>query len=86
VDVADLGFGVWRWTAGERTCFYVEAEQATLLVDPVVPDDEPERFWRALDRDVERRGLPVVVLLTGAAGREGADAVAARYGGTIVNP
>ena len=37
--------------------------QATVLIDPLVPE-ERERFLEALDRDVERRGLPVTVLLT----------------------
>ena len=79
MDVVELAPGLWRWTAGGSSCFYVEAEHATVLVDPVVPPDEAERFWRALDRDVVRRGLPVAVLLTGAVGRGSADEVAARY-------
>jgi hypothetical protein len=35
-----------------------------VVVDPLVPDDEEDRFWSALDRDVGRLGLPVHVLLT----------------------
>jgi hypothetical protein len=95
VQVGELAAGLWWWTARhpdwkssqswdpEVRCFYVEAEEATLIVDPLVPEDEAERFWRALDRDVERRGLPVVVLLTEAAHARGAGEVAERYGAQV---
>jgi glyoxylase-like metal-dependent hydrolase (beta-lactamase superfamily II) len=83
VEVAELAIGLWRWTVEGAGSFYVEAPDATLVVDPLVPDDEAERFWRALDRDVERRGLPLAVLLTGAAHARSADDVAARYGGEV---
>jgi len=61
----------WKPSAGgpdgwERDvgCVYCEAGSAILLVDPLVPSDEEERerFWRALDRDVERVGPPHVLL------------------------
>jgi glyoxylase-like metal-dependent hydrolase (beta-lactamase superfamily II) len=44
--------------------FFCEADGTILLVDPIVPADADERarFWRALDRDVERAGPPQVVL------------------------
>jgi glyoxylase-like metal-dependent hydrolase (beta-lactamase superfamily II) len=64
-------------------CFYVETETATLVVDPLVPDDDAERFWRALDRDVERRALPLSVVLTQAAHARSAAEVAARYGADV---
>src|SRR3954469_8861528 len=86
MEAAELAPGLWRWTVGEAGCFYVEADDATLVVDPLVPADEAERFWRALDRDVERRGLPLAVLLPGAAHARDADDVAARYGGEVVRP
>ena len=70
------------WDAEVR-CFYAEAGDATLLVDPLVPDDERDRFWRALDADVERRGLPVAVLLTQAAHARSAGEVARRYEGEV---
>jgi len=75
VNVAELAPGLWRWTAPhpdwqdgvdweqEVGCVYYEAPGATVLIDPLVPP-ERDRFFEALDRDVERRGLPVVVLLT----------------------
>lgn len=65
-------------------CLYYEAAHATVLVDPLVPAGEEERFWRALDRDVERRGLPLLVVLTAPwHGRSSAE-IAGRYGGRIV--
>jgi glyoxylase-like metal-dependent hydrolase (beta-lactamase superfamily II) len=95
VDVGELAPGLWWWTARhpdwrpgqswdrEVRCFYVETEDATLVIDPLVPDDDAERFWAALDRDVERRGLPVAVLLTQAAHARSSGDVAARYGAEV---
>ena len=70
--------GLWRWTAPHPDwkegddwdrdvgCVYWEAEDAVVLVDPLVPADDAERarFLEALDRDVARVGLPVAILLT----------------------
>jgi hypothetical protein len=95
MEVAELAPGLWRWTATHPdwkdeydwspvvACFYLEADEATLVIDPLVPEDEAGRFWSALDRDVERRGLPVAVLLTEAAHARSSDEVAARYGGAV---
>ena len=75
MTVQELAPGLWRWTAPhpdwkqgddwepEVGCVYYEAAAATVLIDPLVPP-ERERFFEALDRDIERRGLPLVVLLT----------------------
>ena len=61
---------------------YCELPGAILLVDPVVPADagEAARLWSALDRDVERLGRPVCVVVTVHWHRRGADAMVARYG------
>jgi glyoxylase-like metal-dependent hydrolase (beta-lactamase superfamily II) len=72
MDVQHIDEGLWRWSThyGEWRhdvgCLYVEAEDAIVLVDPLVPQEanEEERFWRALDRDVARNGVPVHVLVT----------------------
>ena len=75
MNVLELAPGLWRWTAPhpdwkqgddweqEVGCVYYEAPAATVLIDPLVPP-EREQFFEALDRDVERRGLPVAVLRT----------------------
>jgi glyoxylase-like metal-dependent hydrolase (beta-lactamase superfamily II) len=96
VQVDELAPGLWRWTAEhpewkqgaewepEVACFYAETDAATLLVDPLVPvGADTERFWSHLDADVERRGRPVAVLLTGEWHRRSTDEVAARYGALV---
>jgi glyoxylase-like metal-dependent hydrolase (beta-lactamase superfamily II) len=76
MEVQELRPGLWRWTAAhpewdhaehwgpEVGSVYAELPDAVVVVDPLVPLGEDERFWSALDRDVERLGLPVRVLLT----------------------
>ena len=58
-----LADGLWRWTAAaadgaEGNCVYHEHPDGIVLIDPLPPADaaDAERFWRALDRDVERIG------------------------------
>ena len=43
---------------------YFETQGATVLIDPLVPPESPERFYEALDRDIDRLGQRVAVLLT----------------------
>lgn len=77
------------WTAAaqgweqEVGCVYYEAENAVVLVDPLVPPEDEMRFWRALDRDVERVGRPVLVVLTAPWHTRSAEAVVARYGASV---
>jgi hypothetical protein len=90
--------GLWRWTAEhprwehwpnherearEVGCVYYEAEDASVLIDPLVPAAEEEDFFRHLDADVERRGLPVVILLTADWHRRSTDELAERYGARV---
>ena len=92
--------GLWRWTAShpdwiegddwERDvgCVYWEADDAVVLVDPLVPSDEGEQalFLDSLDRDVERVGLPVAILFTCEwHGRSRAE-LAARYDARVIGP
>ena len=94
MEAVRVAEGLWRWTAEhpnwenwsnrereahEVGCVYYEAHDATVLVDPLVPASEHDDFLRHLDADVERRGLPVVILLTAERHRRGADELAARY-------
>lgn len=84
MDAERLADGLWRWRADGVTCLYYEAGDATVLVDPVVPGVEESEFLRHLDADVERRGLPVLIFLTGTS-RHSADELAARYGGRVLS-
>jgi glyoxylase-like metal-dependent hydrolase (beta-lactamase superfamily II) len=100
MEVRRIDEGLWHWTAphpewkpGEDWeqdvgCVYWEADDAVVLVDPLVPTAEADRarFLDALDRDVERAGLPVAILLTSEwHGRSHAE-LAARYGARVVTP
>jgi hypothetical protein len=99
MHVDRLSDGLWRWTAPhpdwrdepavgwERdvACVYHESPDGILLLDPLVPSgDEGERFWRHLDQDVERVGLPPTVAVTSVWHSRSADAVRERYTGTQV--
>ena len=92
MDVQELAPGLWRWTAfhpewkEEVGSVYYEAPDAVVLVDPLVPQDEPKRFWSALDRDIERRAKPVHVLITTFWHTRSAREVAERYGAHVWAP
>jgi hypothetical protein len=98
MDVEELRPGLWRWVASHPEwdhaehwgpdvgSVYAELPQSVVIVDPLVPMDEEERFWSALDRDVERLGLPVHVLLTVHWHERSVPAVLERYGATLWRP
>jgi glyoxylase-like metal-dependent hydrolase (beta-lactamase superfamily II) len=58
---SDEGGEGWARDVG---CLYLEAPDTVVLFDPLAPADDAERdrFWRALDRDVEGLGPPHVLL------------------------
>jgi glyoxylase-like metal-dependent hydrolase (beta-lactamase superfamily II) len=70
MDVARIAPGLWRWTGyhdewkEDVGSVYCETEDGVVLIDPLVPPEDRDRFWLALDRDVERVGAPVHVLVT----------------------
>ena len=100
MDVQQVAPGLWRWTAPhpdwapedggpdgwdrEVGCVYHEGDEAVVLIDPLVPVDERERFWTALDRDVERAGRPVAVLLTVFWHARSSQEILDRYDGATV--
>ena len=95
MDVQELRPGLWRWTGShpewnhaenwgpEVASVYAELEEAIVVVDPLVPEEDEERFWSALDRDIERAGRPVHVLLTVFWHGRSSQAIADRYGAEI---
>ena len=70
MDVTQIASGLWRWTGYHEEwkedvgCVYCETEDGVVLIDPLVPPEDCERFWKALDRDVGRVGSQVHVLVT----------------------
>ena len=100
MEVTRLDDGLWRWTTAHPEwrpgggweqdvgCVYWEAADAVVLVDPLVPTEEAERtrFLAALDRDVERLGRDVAVLVTCSWHRRSAEELCERYGGRILAP
>jgi glyoxylase-like metal-dependent hydrolase (beta-lactamase superfamily II) len=98
VEAVRIADDLWRWTARhpnwenwpdreheapEVGCVYYEADDATVVVDPLIPAGEEDQFLRHLDADVERRGRPVVILLTAEWHRRSADQLAERYAARI---
>jgi hypothetical protein len=62
-------------------------QDAVVLIDPLVPEDNRDQFWRALDRDRERIAhLPVRILLTCAWHQRSAEEIAERSDGDIWQP
>jgi hypothetical protein len=66
---------------------YAETRDAVVFIDPLVPEEQADQFWGALDPDRERVvHLPVRILLTCAWHRRSADEVAERYDGDVWQP
>jgi glyoxylase-like metal-dependent hydrolase (beta-lactamase superfamily II) len=98
MEVQELRPGLWRWTGShpewnhaehwgpEVGSVYAEVPDAVVVVDPLVPEDAEEQFWTALDRDVERLGLPVHVLLTVHWHERSVATVLDRYKATLWRP
>jgi glyoxylase-like metal-dependent hydrolase (beta-lactamase superfamily II) len=92
VDVVEINPGLWRWTGFHEEwredvgSVYCETEEGVVLVDPIVPAEDTERFWRALDRDVRRMDAPVHVLVTVFWHTRSAAAMVERYGARFWAP
>jgi glyoxylase-like metal-dependent hydrolase (beta-lactamase superfamily II) len=92
VDVAAIAPGLWRWTGHHEEwqedvgCVYCETEDGVVLVDPLVPPEDADRFRTALDRDVKRAGGVVHVLVTVFWHTRSAAAMVERYGARVWAP
>ena len=92
MDVLMIASGLWRWTGfhpewkEDVGSVYYAAPQAVVLIDPVVPREAEERFWTALDRDVERADVPVHVLVSVYWHTRGARTIVKRYGARLWAP
>lgn len=95
MELQQIAEGLWRWTA-QHPDWDAEADgvsdrlvgsvlyaggDATVLIDPLVVPEDAGDAWAPLDRIVQERGLPVVVLTTIAFHARSRDAAVRRYGG-----
>ncbi len=101
LDVKRIDPLLWTWTtdhpqwtdaAGgwerEVRSVFAERPDAIVLVDPLVPIDplDAERFYAALDRDVDRRRVPVSIVCTVAWHRRSCGLLRERYDGALYAP
>lgn len=92
MDVHRIAPGLWRWSAyheewrKEVGCVYLEADDATVLFDPLVPPEDAERFLGYLDADVERATTPVHIVLTVYWHVRSASELAVRYDAKVWAP
>jgi glyoxylase-like metal-dependent hydrolase (beta-lactamase superfamily II) len=90
MDVVRITPRLWRWTGYHEEwkedvgCVYYETRDGIVLVDPLVPPEEPDLFLSTLDREVA--GQPVHVLVTIFWHTRSAATLAERYGARIWAP
>lgn len=90
MDVVKITPRLWRWTGYHEEwkqdvgCVFYETEDGVVLIDPLVPPEEPARFLNALDREVA--GQPVHVLVTIFWHTRSAAALVQRYGARVWAP
>lgn len=99
MKVEELRPRLWRWNATHPewtpeeggsegwdpvvSSYALVQDDALVLIDPLVPTDDEERFWSALDDDVAHHGPPQIVLTVFWHTRS-APTIAARYAGARV--
>jgi hypothetical protein len=99
VQVRELATGLWYWTGRhpgwtpadggpdgwdqEVGCYFYDGPDAICLFDPLIPMEDRDRFFEALDRDVEQAEKPVRILLTVDAHRRSAADLAERH---VIDP
>lgn len=99
MEIEQIRPNLWRWTARhpdwtleeggpggwdpEVACFALVGDDALVLIDPLVPAGDEERFWAALDDDVRHHGPPHIVLTVYWHARS-AQTISNRYAGARV--
>ena len=92
MDVLQIAPGLWRWTGCHEEwrqdvgSVYCETQDGVVLIDPLVPPEDGERFWAALDRDVARVAERVHVLVTVFWHTRSAAAMVERYEARVWAP
>jgi len=90
VDVTEVAAGLWRWTGRHEEweedvgSVYYESEDGVVLVDPILPPEDADRFLEHLDREVA--GQQVHVLVTVFWHTRNAAALGERYGARVWAP
>ena len=90
MDVVRITPRLWRWTGyhdewkEDVGCVYYETRDGIVLIDPLVPPEESDRFLNTLDREVA--GKPVHVLVTIFWHTRSAAALVERYGARVWAP
>ena len=90
MDVLEIAPGLWRWTGYHEEwkeavgCVFYETRDGIVLVDPLVPPEESDRFLETLEREVA--GRPVHVLVTIFWHTRSAAALVERYGARVWAP
>jgi len=90
MDVAEIAPGLWRWTAyhdewkKDVGCVYCESKDGIVLIDPLIPPEDADRFLSTLDREVA--GKPVHVLVTIFWHTRSATEMIERYGARVWAP
>ncbi|HSS74075.1 MAG TPA: hypothetical protein VLK53_10945 [Gaiellaceae bacterium] len=95
MQVQELATGLWYWTGRhpgwtpadggpdgwdqEVGCYFYDGPDAICLFDPLIPMEDRDRFFEALDRDVEQVQKRVRILLTVDAHRRSAVDLAERH-------
>ncbi len=82
LSAREIAPGLWLWqvaqagaSGGQVASLYAECPKHVVLVDPVLPSTgtvDHERFLGHLDRDLDRVGRPLAVVLTSDHGRSAA--------------
>jgi len=99
MDMREIAPRLWWWSAPHPewkpsyakkggwdetvSSYALVADDTFVVFDPLVPDDETERFWEAMDRDVEHHGPPAILITLYWHVRSSQE-IADRYEGTTV--
>jgi glyoxylase-like metal-dependent hydrolase (beta-lactamase superfamily II) len=92
MQATEIAPGLWRWTGYHEEwredvgSVYCETENGVVLVDPLVPPEDTEHFLASLDRDVQRTGGAVHVLVTVFWHTRSTATIVERYGARVWAP
>jgi len=90
MDVVEIAPRLWRWTGRHEEweedvgSVYYETEDGVVLVDPILPPEDTDRFLEHLDREVS--GKQVHVLVTVFWHTRNTAAMVERYGARVWAP